>query len=63
MDIASVSSNTRAAVNAAEGSAATAALKIAVTAEQAVVDVVAEAVETARAAAPAGQGQKVDKYA
>jgi hypothetical protein len=63
MDSAAISANTRAALNASEGNASVAALKVAVQAEQAVVAVVAEAVETAKAVAPSGQGQNVDKYA
>jgi hypothetical protein len=62
MDGVSLSSNTRAALNASGGASIT-ALKIAAQSEQAIVAVVEQAAETAKAAAPAGQGQNVDRLA
>ncbi len=63
MDAVSLSSNTRAALNGAEGNAQVTALRIAAESERAVANLVAESVEAAKAAAPAGQGRNVDKYA
>ena len=62
MDGVSLSANTRAALNGAEG-ASISALKIAAQSEQAIVAMVEEVAETAKAAAPQGQGQNVDKVA
>jgi hypothetical protein len=62
MDGVSLSSNTRAALNASEGVSVT-ALKMAAQSEQAIVAMVEEVAETAKAAAPQGQGQHVDKLA
>jgi hypothetical protein len=56
----SLSSNTRAALNASEGVSVT-ALKIAAQSEQAIVALVEQVAETAKAAAPQGQGQNVDR--
>jgi hypothetical protein len=56
----SLSSNTRAALNVSEG-VSISALKIAAQSEQAIVALVEQVAETAKAAAPAGQGQNVDK--
>jgi hypothetical protein len=63
VDAVSLSANTRAALNSAEGNAGITALKIATDSEKAVVAVVEQAVESAKALAPAGQGQYVDKTA
>jgi hypothetical protein len=63
MDAVSLSSNTRAALNSAEGNAQVTALKIAAQSEQAIANVVAESVEATKAAAPEGQGRYVDKIA
>jgi hypothetical protein len=63
MDGVSLSSNTRAALNGAEGNVGVTALKIAQQSEQAVVAVVEQAVESAKPPAQAGQGRSVDKYA
>ncbi len=60
MDGVSLSSNTRAALNGAEG-ASISALKIAAQSEQAIVAVVEQVAEAAKAAAPAGQGRNVDR--
>jgi hypothetical protein len=62
MDGISLSANTRAAINA-EGGASISALKIAAQSERAIVAVVEQAAESAKAAAPAGQGQRVDRVA
>ncbi len=62
MDSVSLSSNTRAALNA-EGGTSITALKMAAQSEQAIVAVVEAAAESAKAAAPAGQGRLVDKVA
>jgi hypothetical protein len=62
MDGVSLSSNTRAALNASEGVSVT-ALKMAAQSEQAIVALVEQVAETAKAAAPAGQGQHVDRLA
>jgi hypothetical protein len=56
----SLSSNTRAALNASEGFSVS-ALKIAAQSDQAIVAVVEQAAEIAKASAPAGQGQNVDR--
>jgi hypothetical protein len=63
MDSVSLSANTRAALNNAEGNLAVTALKIAQQSEQAIVAVVEQAVEATKALPPAGQGQNVDKLA
>jgi hypothetical protein len=60
MDGVSLSANTRSALNAGEGASVT-ALKIAAQSEQAIVAVVEQVAEAAKAAAPEGQGQYVDK--
>jgi hypothetical protein len=60
MDGVSLSSNTRAALNASGGTSIT-ALKIAAQSEQAIVALVEQVAETAKASAPAGQGQNVDR--
>jgi hypothetical protein len=62
MDGVSLSSNTRAALNASEG-VSVSALKIAAQSEQAIVALVEQVAETAKATAPAGQGQNVDRLA
>ena len=64
MDGVSLTANTRAALNGAEGQGAgIVALQIAAQAEKAVVQVVEQAAESAKAAAPEGQGRHVDKLA
>jgi hypothetical protein len=63
MDAVSLSSNTRAALNSAEGNAQVTALKIAANADKAIVAVVEQAVEATKALPPPGQGQNVDKLA
>jgi hypothetical protein len=63
MDGISLSANTRAALNGAEGGAAVTALKIAAQSERAVVAVVEQAAEAAKALAPPGQGALVDRSA
>ncbi len=62
MDGVSLSANTRSAINA-EGGASITALKMAAQSEQAIVAVVEQVAEAAKAAAPAGQGQNVDRLA
>jgi hypothetical protein len=59
----SLSANTRAALNASEGqqTAAISALKIAANADKAIVAVIEQSAEALKAAAPAGQGQNVDR--
>jgi hypothetical protein len=59
----SLSANTRAALNASEGqqTAAVSALKIAANADKAIVAVIEQSAEALKAAAPAGQGQNVDR--
>lgn len=63
MDAASVSASTRAAINGAEGNQAITALKMAAQADKAIVAVIEEVAETAKALAPAGQGRNVDRLA
>jgi hypothetical protein len=63
MDGVSLTANTRAALNGAEGGAAIVALKAAAQADRAVVAVVEQAVEASKASPPAGQGQLVDRRA
>lgn len=63
MDGVSLTANTRAALNGAEGGAGIVALQIAAKAEKAVVQVVEQVAEAAKAAAPEGQGRHVDKIA
>jgi hypothetical protein len=60
MESVSLSASTRSALNGAQGANIT-ALKMAAQSEQAIVQVVAEAAESAKAAAPAGQGLVVDR--
>jgi hypothetical protein len=62
MDV-SLSANTRAALNGAEGGAQVTALKIAAQSEKAVAAVLEQTVEAAKAQPPAGQGRYVDKSA
>jgi hypothetical protein len=62
MDSVSLSANTRAALNGAQG-AGISALKIAAQSENAVVAVIEQAAEFAKANPPAGQGQYVDRTA
>ncbi len=62
----SLSSNTRAAVNALDGgqqNVAISALKNAANADKAIVAVLEQSVETLKAIAPAGQGGNVDRLA
>lgn len=61
MDGVSLTANTRAALNGADGQTSISALKIAAASEKAIVQVVEEASETAKALAPEGQGLYVDK--
>lgn len=62
MDAISLSANTRAALNGADGQGANiTALKLAAQSEQAVVKVVEEAAASAKASAPEGQGRYVDR--
>ena len=63
MDEITVTANTRAALNGADGQASMSALKLAAQAEQAVVEVVTQAAEQAKALAPEGQGRYVDRVA
>jgi hypothetical protein len=63
IDSVSLSANTRAALNGAEGNAAVTALKIAVESERAIASVIEQVVESAPVPAPAGQGRNVDKLA
>jgi hypothetical protein len=60
MESVSLSASTRSALNGAQGANIT-ALKMAAQSEKAIVQVVAEAAESAKAAAPAGQGLVVDR--
>jgi hypothetical protein len=63
----SLSSNTRAALNALDAggqqTAAISALKIAANADKAIVAVVEQSAEALKALAPAGQGRNVDRLA
>ncbi len=61
MDGVSLTANTRAALNGAGGNAQVTALKMAAQSEKAIVAVVEQAAEAAKAAPPAGQGRYVDK--
>ena len=61
MDGVSMTANTRAALNGADGQASVTALKIAAQSDQAVVQVVEQAAEQAKALAPEGQGRYVDR--
>ncbi len=61
MDGISLSANTRAALNGADGQASVTALKMAAQSEKAVVQVVEQVAETAKALAPEGQGRYVDR--
>ena len=62
MDGISMSANTRAALNGADGQAATvSALKMAAASESAIIQVVEQAAESAKALAPEGQGRYVDR--
>ena len=61
MDGISLSANTRAALNGADGQASVTAMKIAAQSEKAIVQVVEEAAGTAKAPAPEGQGRHVDR--
>ncbi len=63
MDGISLSANTRAALNGADGQASISALKIAAQADKAIVQVVEQASENAKALAPPGQGRYVDRTA
>jgi hypothetical protein len=63
MDGISVSANTRAALNNADGNFAVTALKIAADSEKAIVAVLEQSAENLKALPPAGQGQLVDKTA
>jgi len=63
MDGVSLTANTRAAINGADGGAAVAALKVAADQEKAILQVVQQAAETAKAPAPEGQGRYVDRLA
>jgi hypothetical protein len=62
MDV-SLSANTRAALNGAEGNAAVTALKIAADSEKAIAQVVQQAIEAAGPPPQAGQGGNVDRRA
>jgi hypothetical protein len=63
MDAVSLSSNTRAALNGAEGNAQITALKIAADSEKAIANLLEQSVEATKPLPPSGQGQNVDKYA
>ncbi|MGL4240064.1 MAG: hypothetical protein ACRCTI_03025 [Beijerinckiaceae bacterium] len=63
MDAVSLSSNTRAALNGADGNAQVTALKIAAQSEKAIANMLEQSVEATKALAPAGQGRLVDKSA
>ncbi len=61
MDGISMSASTRAALNGADGQASISALKMAAQADKAIVQVVEQAAEAAKALAPEGQGRYVDR--
>jgi hypothetical protein len=63
MDGVSLTANTRAALNGADASAGVTALKIALDSDKAIVALIEQSTETAKALPTAGQGQQVDRIA